>query len=111
MRNNGRVREAWGCYRKSHYQFHKSYSFGNILRLEQLVRFLCSVNTIVGESCLTHLEAILDRAIFNWYLNYVQALTVQMHALQLDQLFEQILFLFDCLVYPPIKQHKFPHEI
>ena len=34
-------------------------------------------------------------SIFNWY--NVQALTNEMHALQLDQLSEQILFLFDCV--------------
>ena len=32
---------------------------------------------------------------FSWYLNNVQALSIVMHALQLDQLAEQILFLFD----------------
>ena len=45
----------------------------------------------------TRLQPILDRAIYNWYSNNVQALTSEMHALQLDQLSEQILFLFDCV--------------
>ena len=43
------------------------------------------------------MQAILDRAIFNWYSNNVQALTSEMHALQLDQFSGQILFLFDCV--------------
>ena len=36
-------------------------------------------------------------AVFNWYSNNVQALTSKMYVLQLDQLSEQILFLFDCV--------------
>ena len=39
----------------------------------------------------------MDCAIFNWHSNNVQALTSEMHALQLDQLSEQTLFLFDCV--------------
>ena len=46
---------------------------------------------------LTCLQAILDRAISNWYFNNVRALTIEMHALQLNQLPEQLLFLFDCV--------------
>ena len=46
---------------------------------------------------ITRLQAILDRAVFNWYSNNVQVLTSEMRALQLDQLSEQILFLFDCV--------------
>ena len=45
----------------------------------------------------TRLQTILDRAIFNWYSSNVKALTSEMRALQLDQLSEQILFLFDCV--------------
>ena len=46
---------------------------------------------------LTRLQAILDRAISNGYSNNVPALTIEMRALQLNQLSEQILFLFDCV--------------
>ena len=46
---------------------------------------------------LTRLQAILDHAISNWYSNNVRALTIEMRPLQLDQLSEQILFLFDCV--------------
>ena len=45
----------------------------------------------------TRLQAILDRAISNWYSNNVRALTIDMRALQFDQLSEQVLFLFDCV--------------
>ena len=37
---------------------------------------------------ITQLQAILDRAILNWYSNYVQALTNGICPLQLDQLSE-----------------------
>ena len=49
----------------------------------------------------TCLQPILDHVIFNWYSNNVRALTREMHALQFDQLSEQILFLLDCVWYTP----------
>ena len=49
------------------------------------------------------LQAILDRAIFNWYSNNVWALTSEMRALQLDQLSEHSIIVWLCFVYLPIK--------
>ena len=48
------------------------------------------INMLAGNNILYH-------AILNWCLNNVQDLTSEIHALQLDQLSEQILFLLDCV--------------
>ena len=60
----------------------------------------------------TCLQAIVHHAVFNWYLNNVQALTGEMHALQLDQLSEQILFCFTVFGVPSYQMKQIsPCEI
>ena len=59
----------------------------------------------------TRLQAILDRAISNWYSYNVRALTIEMRALQFDQLSEQILFLFECVWCTLQSNDTLLHEI
>ena len=54
----------------------------------QLAFYEITLNTLAGNIGLCN---------SNWYSNNVRALTIEMDALQLDQLSEQTLFLFDCV--------------